>query len=260
MRPTALGLVLAIVSLGAGQEKPADPPTHSGTALIDRMIQAKWDELKLRPATAASDSEFLRRAYLDIVGTIPTLEATEKFLADSSTDKRAKLIDDLLASDAYALNWAEIWAGTLLGYEADRKVDQARALVEKRVKPMFAENKPYDAFVREVITATGQTNSGEEQESDDPAVNPLTMFFARYQKQAGKEMPQALAGKFARVFMGTQIQCAQCHDHPFDKWTQEDFYGMAAFFTQVNVRRDQKPGKDGKDGKDGKGGKDEKGG
>jgi len=240
-------LALALAGLLVGAQEPDQRSANGGRALIDRLVKAKLQDLQLTPAGPADSSEFLRRVSLDITGTIPTLEQVEKFLKDPSPDKRAKLVDDLLASEKYAEHMATIWSNLLVG-NGEGQAQMARFATQKSMKELFAKNVPFDEFARKVITAEGLLPDGrgmakgmmDEDDDDMPeGANGLVALFVTTQRAAGRELPQALAGKFSRVFMGTQIQCAQCHDHPFDKWTQEDFYGMAAFFTQVDVRRNQ---------------------
>jgi hypothetical protein len=249
---------IALATLVAAPQEQDQPSANGGRALIDRMVKAKLQDLQLTAAGPADSSEFLRRATLDITGTIPTLEQVEKFLKDASPDKRTKLVDDLLASEKYAEHMASIWSGLLVG-NGEGQTMAARLAVQKTMKDHFAKNMPFDEFTRQVITAEGVLPDprgmarGMMADDDDmpEGVNGLVAFFVATQRTAQREMPQTLAGKFSRVFLGTQIQCAQCHDHPYDKWTQEDFYGMAAFFTQVNVRRQEmKDDKDAKNDKD----------
>jgi hypothetical protein len=250
-------LALALVGLAAAPQEQDQPSANGGRALIDRLVKAKLQDMQLTAAGSADSSEFLRRASLDITGTIPTLEQVERFLKDGSPDKRVKLVDELLASEKYSEHMATIWSGLLVG-SGEGQMQAARLAVQKTMKDHFAKNVPFDEFARKVITAEGilpdprgmaRGMMGEDEDLPE-GVNGLVGFFVATQRTNQREMPQALAGKFARVFLGTQIQCAQCHDHPYDKWTQEDFYGMAAFFTQVSVRRNEMKDKDGKDAKD----------
>jgi hypothetical protein len=254
-----IALILAACLTISPQDPSQDQPSmNGGRAPIDRMIKAKLQDLKITPAGPSDSSEFLRRVSLDITGTIPSLEQVEKFLKDPSPDKREKLVDELLASEKYADHMATIWSGLLVGNGDEGQAVAARLAVQRTMKEHFAKNVPFDEFARLVITAEGVLPDprpmarGMMDEDDDmpEGINGLVGFYVVTQRQAQREMPQALAGRFSRVFMGTQIQCAQCHDHPFDKWTQEDFYGMAAFFTQVSVRRQMMEDKDGKPGKD----------
>jgi uncharacterized protein DUF1549/uncharacterized protein DUF1553 len=240
-------LALAVAGFLVGGQEQDQPSANGGRALIDRLVKAKLQEIQLTAAGPADSSEFLRRACLDITGTIPTLEQVERFLKDGSPDKRAKLVDELLASEKYAEHMASIWSGLLVG-AGEGQAMVPRLAVQKSMKDLFAKNTPFDEFTRKVITAEGvlpdprgmaKGMMGGDDEDLPEGANGLVAFFVATQRTAQREMPQALAGKLSRVFLGTQIQCAQCHDHPFDKWSQEDFYGMAAFFTQVSVRRNE---------------------
>src|SRR5687767_10385512 len=239
-------LVLALAALAAGPQEQDQPSANGGRALIDRLVKAKLQDVNLTASGPADSSEFLRRVSLDITGSIPTLEQVEKYLKDPASDKRTKLVDELLASEKYAEHMATIWSGLLVG-NGEGQTQAARLAVQKTMKDHFAKNSPFDEFARAVITAEGvlpdprgmaRGMMGEDEDLPE-GVNGLVAFFVTTQRTAQREMPQALAGKLSQVFLGTQIQCAQCHDHPFDKWTQEDFYGMAAFFTQVSVRRQE---------------------
>lgn len=237
MKTTATALLVLSGMLAFGQEAGTGPK-RTGSELIDRHIRAKWEDLGLKPASKAEDAEFVRRVYLDVIGRIPSLSEVERFLGDTSADKRRKVVDELLASETYATNWAGIWAGILIGYDADAREEQARVLVAKSAVPVFAKNTPFDVFARDFMTAKGQTPYRGQKDAGEET-NPATIFYVRYQKSAGKDLPAAVAGKFSRTFLGTQIQCAQCHDHPFDVWTQEDFYGMAAFMQGIAIKREK---------------------
>jgi len=244
-------VAIALAALIAAPQDEGTGPT--GRTLIDAFVRARLKDLNLPQVGPADDAEFLRRASLDITGAIPTMEQVQKFLTDPAADKRAKLVDELLASEKYADHMATVWSGLLVGYGDGGQGGLARLMVHRSMKTLFTKNVPFDEFARQVITAEGTLPVGrgmaqgmmKDDEELPQGVNGLVGFFVATQRTAQREMPQALAGKFSRVFLGTQIQCAQCHDHPFDKWTQEDFYGMAAFFTQVTVRREDK--KDAKD-------------
>jgi hypothetical protein len=238
MRTAFLALLgLALVPAGWAQEK-----APSGPALVDHWVRAKWEELGLKPAPRATDAEFLRRAYLDIVGVIPSVEEAERFLADTDPGKRGKLVEALLRDRRYAEHWATVWSGILVGFDDELREQLARAKEQNDLEEIFAKNVPYDEFARRVITVDGAVYdrpAGMMEASGDkelPAEVGLASYLVRLRRVAGNEFPHAAAGKLTRVFMGVQIQCAQCHDHPFDKWTQEEFYGMASFFTGVVVR------------------------
>ncbi len=246
MRILTLGiLAAAVVSVGFAQETTT--VATSGSALIDQHLKARWDEAGLKPAARASDSEFMRRAYLDLVGVIPSLGEAEKFLADSSSDKRSRLVERLLKDPRYAEHQATIWSGILVGFDNDRQDQAARAEEKDDLVVAFVKNVAYDEFARGVITVDGAVYDyrqvarlPEAEQKNLPKEVGLASYIARQERVAGRQdFPLAMAGKVTRVFMGVQIQCAQCHDHPFDKWTQEEFYGMASFFTGLQAQRQQ---------------------
>ncbi|HXG60220.1 MAG TPA: DUF1549 and DUF1553 domain-containing protein [Planctomycetota bacterium] len=241
MRTAFLALLaVALVPAGWAQEK-----SLSGPALIDHWVRAKWEELGIKPAPRAGDAEFLRRVYLDLVGVIPSAEEAERFLSDTDPGKRAKLVETLLRDRRYAEHWATVWSGILVGFDNERVEQLARAKEQEDLEEIFTKNVPYDEFARRVITVDGAVYDRPAAMMEGSAAKDLpdevglASYLVRLRRVAGNEFPHATAGKLTRVFMGVQIQCAQCHDHPFDKWTQEEFYGMASFFTGVTVRAEK---------------------
>ena len=183
---------------------------------IDALIDQKLAEQGQAPNEAIDDATFLRRVYLDLIGRIPTLEEGENFYAGDPADRRSQLIDDLLACDGYVRHCYHFWADLLrinkrLGInETPDDVEYAYRLW---IKKALRENLPYDEFVRQLVTAEGHS-------WDNGAVG-------YYHRDRG--MPLDNMSNTVRVFLGTRLECAQCHDHPFDDWTQMDYYRMAAF-------------------------------
>jgi len=255
---TILLTAAAMGLLATGYAQDADTTTKlSGSGLIDKWLKAKWEEAGLKPAKKCDEADFMRRAYLDIIGVIPSLEEAEKYLADKSPNKRQKLVETLLKDEHYGEHWGDVWSGILVGFDSDRRDQAARGDETHDLKIMFNKNMPFDEFARAVITVDGAVYEGykkltAEEMKELPKEVPLASYIARQQRVAGKDFPLAMAGKLTRVFMGVQIQCAQCHDHPFDKWTQEEFYGMASFFTGLIARQQTytPPEDKGKDKKD----------
>ncbi|HUR39372.1 MAG TPA: DUF1549 domain-containing protein [Planctomycetota bacterium] len=245
MRMLAIGLLAALVVPASAQDTQTEAK-RSGSALIDYWIKAKWADAQLKPAAKASDVEYMRRVYLDIVGQIPSLEEAEKFLADKSSGKREKLVESLLKDERYADHWADLWSGVIVGFDKDQRAQGMRNEGAHDFHEMLEKNMPYDEFARKVITVEGwvperygpMMMKDDKKEENKPV--GLASYLVRQFREAGKDFPKAVAGKLTRAFMGVQIQCAQCHDHPFDRWTQEEFYGMASFFTEVRVKRDPK--------------------
>ena len=182
---------------------------------IDALVLSKLEQQKLPPNARATDEVFLRRVYLDTVGRIPSLKETQAFLADPAADKRVKLIDQLLASPGYQQNYFNFWAdvlrlkSTTIGGGQSLPAGLAYA---DWLKQSLAANKPYDVMVKELITAEGKTY-------DNGAVG----FYIRDYNMQLDNMAVT-----TQVFLGTQMVCAQCHDHPFDKWSMMDYYQMAA--------------------------------
>jgi len=194
--------------------KPADMATR-----IDAMIETQQRTASVTPAPLVSDVGFLRRVSLDLRGSPPTPEELRAFLADEAPDKRGRLIRAFLADSGYASHWADIWRRALVG-----KAGTSRRFVApifgQWMQSELAANRPYDQLVRTMLTAEGSINE-----------QPETAYLLRYE---GKPFEAASAS--ARQFMGVQIQCAQCHDHPYTGATQRDFLGMAGYFGRMAMQ------------------------
>ena len=192
-------------------------PQHN---YIDRLVDAKLERLKIQPSAPADDRTFLRRVSLDLTGRLPSPEAVRAFLADArpSRVKRAATIETLLASPQYVDHWAVKW-GDLL--QSSRKYLGEKGAYEFQhwIREAIASNRPYDAMVRELLTARGSSY-------DNPAAN-----YFRVTREAKPAME-----KTTQVFLGVRMVCAQCHDHPFERWTQNQYYQMSAFFSAVGIR------------------------
>jgi len=191
---------------------------------IDEAIDAKLRNLRVLPSALATDEQFLRRVYLDVIGLPPTREDHDRFVADRDPAKRAKLVDQLLARPEFADLWTERWAETLKvrsdnnsSFGTDRK---AAFEYYEWIHDQVKKNAPLDRFVQAQLASTGSN-------LQNPAVNLYTML------PQGQYDPKAVAQDVAQVFTGIRVQCAQCHNHPFDRWTQEDYYGFVSFFTGV---------------------------
>lgn len=214
-------LLIAGAALPAGFAQDTRVARSGGKNPIDEILDAKWKELKIKPAARSEDSEFLRRAMIDIVGTIPEPDEVEKFVADTDTKKREKKIEQFLASPDFAGYWADRLASVLNGYR-DRQyptIDALRTWLTEKLKA----GTPWNKVVEELITAKG---SNKDENS--------TAFVV--QQIAKDRTKQVLAVQVSKVFLGIQLQCAQCHDHPFEKWKKDDFQSMVAFFGTTNLR------------------------
>ncbi|CAN5903894.1 DUF1549 and DUF1553 domain-containing protein [soil metagenome] len=182
---------------------------------IDGHVWAKLQKLGITPSEPASDSTFLRRASLDVIGRLPTPEEARAFLADDDPEKRARLIDDLLERPEYADHWATKWMD-LLRPNPYRVGIKATLSLDGWVRDAFRQNLPYDEFVRGIVAAQGSTwHNGA-----------ATVFRDRRD-------PEELTNMFSQLFLGVRLECAQCHHHPFEVYGQKDFYGFAAYFAQV---------------------------
>jgi hypothetical protein len=192
-------------------------PQHN---YIDQKIDAKLQRLKLQPSPVVDDATFLRRVSLDLTGQIPTPKTVQTFLADStpSRQRRSKLIDRLIASPAFTDHWTVKW-GDLLQSSRKYLGDKGVYAFREWIHDSLAANKPFDQMARELLTARGSSY-------DDPAAN-----YFRVTRDAKPTME-----KTTQVFLGVRMVCAQCHDHPFERWTQNQYYQMAAFFSPVGLR------------------------
>lgn len=211
------------------QDKHFKWPKITETSYIDQVVDAKLKYLRIVPSGLCTDEEFLRRAYLDIIGVPPTIDEYQKFIADKSRDKRTELVDILLQRDEFADLWAAKWAEMLKiasdnnsAFGTDRKPAYA---YYQWIREQMKKDTPLDVFVRDQVAATGSN-------IQDPAVNLYTMI------PAGNYDAKAVALDVAQVFTGIRIQCSQCHNHPFDRWTQDDFYGFVSFFTGVKRKEE----------------------
>lgn len=207
-------MLLSALGLPASAAAPSTP--EAMTRRIDELLDQRLAEERVSPAADASDAEFLRRASLDLTGRIPRASEVRQFLADSRIDRRVRLIDRLLDSPTHATHLANTWRRVLLPDTSDFTQFGSDRGFEFWLRQQFVENRPYDALAREVLLAKGPVTQGP------------TLFYTAHENK-----PEALAAATSRVFLGLQIECAQCHDHPHDKWQQDEFWGYAAFFARL---------------------------
>jgi hypothetical protein len=192
----------------------AAPSTKDAVLKIDTILQKDWKKSGLQGNAELDDNTFVRRIYLDIIGRIPTTREVETFLASDLTDKRGKLIDQLLASEGYVQHMFNYWADVLrVTSNGNQTGTITGSAYMNFVKESLRKNQPYDQFVREMVAAQGKAWE--------------TGAIGYYMRDRG--MPLDNMANTVRVFLGTRIECAQCHNHPFDKWSQMQFYKMAAF-------------------------------
>ncbi len=189
------------------------------SSFVDRLLVAQWRRLGIEPSSPAGDYEFLRRACLDVCGTVPTPEEVRAFESDNSPDKRARLIDRLLERPEYAsyfsLKWADILRNRGQGFFTTMQ-RPSTARFAGWIRDCIADNMPYDRFVAELLTASGSQEK-----------NPPTLWYRTVRNN------QDYVESVAQAFLGVRIQCAQCHHHPAERWSQDDYYGLAAVFARV---------------------------
>ncbi|HAV60827.1 MAG TPA: hypothetical protein DCY13_00485 [Verrucomicrobiales bacterium] len=185
---------------------------------VDRHIDAKLRTLRMNPSAVTGDHQFLRRAYLDLLGVLPTAGEARAFVLSPDKKKRQRLIRELLDRPEFAEHWATKWAD-LLRIEEKALDRKGVELFHRWIRESIADNKPVDQFVREIITARGSTYQ-----------NPPANFYR------SARTPITRAETAAQVFLGTRLQCAQCHNHPFDKWTQDDYYDWAGLFARIDYK------------------------
>ncbi|MBX7255081.1 MAG: DUF1549 and DUF1553 domain-containing protein [Candidatus Hydrogenedentes bacterium] len=192
---------------------------------VDKLIFDKLKKLRIPPAELCSDETFVRRVYLDILGVVPTVDETKAFLADTAPDKREKLIDTLLQRPEFPELWAMKWADLLRVQTIANTVDRkALQRYNDWLRQSITANKPLDQLVRELLTAQGGNFTA-----------PATNFYV------AEPSPTQMAENVAQVFLGIQIKCAQCHNHPFERWTMDDYYAFSAFFAQVGSKGSSDP-------------------
>jgi len=222
-------IIQAWIAVGAKgtEKKPAGPVTRAAlqpaevAQLIDREISATLAAAKIPASPYAADAEFLRRLSLDITGKPPTGEAAAKFLADADGTKRAKLIDSLLGSDDYGRHFAERWVNLFYLATVNQRPPSPEPFVDWLGKELN-DGTRWDEVVRAVLTANGPIDEA-----------PQGLFFYYNGDMNGQFTPKILAGNIGQVFLGVQLQCAECHHHPFSSWKQGDFWAVAAFFAQT---------------------------
>jgi hypothetical protein len=253
----AVAIFLAPAAMAVAADAPPTPERLTAqTEQINKLIAAKWSEAGIKkPADRAKDSEFLRRVFIDLLGRIPTVEECKDFEGDSSSNKRQKLVHRLLYSteyqprvggvpvvdenkkkvvvsysDQYAEHWANVWTVWLMSRTAHKDY---REKLNYWLEGQFANNTPYRDLVTELLTAKGANNK-------NGAVNFVMYHLGdktpdEKRSTAGPFDAVPITSRVTRLFLGLQTQCTQCHDHPFNKeWNQSDFWGVNAFFRQVN--------------------------
>lgn len=211
-----LGNVDLFQALIPRKEEVKDYPALSENNFVDRLVYARLKKLNIVPAPLAADAEFLRRVSLDLIGTLPTAEEARRFLTDKRPNRRELFVNELFQRPEFAEFWAMRWSDLL---RVDREVLGHKSAYEmyRWIRESFAEHKPLDVFAREIVAAEGPL-------SEVPQGNLYKVV-----TQHGEQ-----AATVSQVFLGVRIACAQCHHHPYDRWSQTDYYGMQAYFEQLS--------------------------
>ncbi|MCH8045757.1 MAG: DUF1553 domain-containing protein [Planctomycetes bacterium] len=217
-----VGVFRATIPLGAKVENL--PPAKN---YIDTAIYAKLKVIGIPPSPICDDATFLRRTANDIAGRLPTREEAEQFLVDKSADKRARWVDKLLASTDYADYFANKWSSVLRNKRRQTSYKHGTFAFHAWIRDSLHNNKPYDEFVRDIVAAKGEIGQ-----------HPPVAWY-REVNTSSQQLEDT-----AQLFLGLRIQCARCHHHPFEKWSQDDYYGFAAFFSRVGKKKGEQAGED----------------
>lgn len=207
------------------REDFASEPFDSWTK-IDELVSKKWQRVKVAPSDLCDDATFLRRVYLDLTGLPPSSDQVRNFLSDTTPtqEKRSKVIDELIGSEPYIDYWTNKWADLL---QVNRKFLGVDGSVKFRdwIRTAIKENRPYDQFAREILTASGSNNE-----------NPPASYFKVLRN------PEDTMENTTHLFLGIRFNCNKCHDHPFERWTQDQYYEMASYFAQFSLEKDEASG------------------
>jgi hypothetical protein len=237
----------ALAGPGDGTQTSQGPSAADVAAQVDALFEQVWKEAGLEPRKRSTDAEFLRRASLDVAGAIPSSEQALRFLLDASPDKRERLITELLEDTGYARTMALRWAYLLVGRDFLFRAMNQRAGAMRRMDSMEESESSYDAgpvpplvgWLEDKLDADegwDAITTGLLSATGEVPQNGAAQYIVRYARDGKAE---EITGNAMRVFQGLQIQCAQCHDHPYTDWTQQDFYGVAAFFARIAARRER---------------------
>jgi len=199
----------------------ADDTASRVATEVDRAIVKELKAAKIEPAKLANDEDFFRRVSVDLAGAVPTAREVTLFGLNTDPSKRAKVIDQLLTSDEYAASWARYWRDVILLRATNMRAPLVNQAFLEWMTDALRQNRSWDKITTDLLTATGEVRD-----------NGKTALFFAHEGDANE-----IAGEVSRVFMGIQIQCANCHNHPWDRWKREQFHEIAAFFPRVTVRR-----------------------
>ena len=205
----------------AGKPGAAEPAAGSDAAVIatiNAKIRQSWEDNEVKPSPVADDEEWLRRVYLDVVGHVPPVEEIEKFVTDKDAAKRAKVVEKLLDDPAYVRNWTTVWTNLAIGQQTPDKT--SRLGMQRFFREAFAKNRPWNEVVHDLVAAEGHF---EENGATNFLLAQMTM----------QDEGVLATAKTTRLLLGIQVQCTQCHNHPFNDWKQDQFWQYNAFFRQA---------------------------
>ena len=240
--PLVVTALISLLAVADGAKRPAarwasyDLPQ---VATINKRMIASWKEWEIKPSQNATEGEWCRRVYLDVIGRIPTVSELYAFTKSKDKSKKRTLVNRLLYderyTEEYARNWTTVWTNVLIGRSGgtERNSLTSREGMQKYLRDCFARNKPYDRMVRDLVAAVGSSKPGAE--NFNGATNFLTM-------KVNEEKGTLATAATARIFLGLQVQCTQCHNHPFNEWKQQKFWEFNAFFRQTRALRRFRPG------------------
>jgi hypothetical protein len=221
--------------MAGGPLAAAPPEVPPQTEMINELIEQGWIDYEVKPSPEVDDALWCRRVYLDILGRIPSLDELEQFMRDRESGKHARLVERLLYdeqyTEQYARNWSTIWTNILIGRSGGNERGDLtnREGMQKYLRDAFAQNRSYNRLVYELVTATGATKPGTD--NFNGAVNFLI-------GKVNEDNAVLATSSTSRIFLGLQVQCTQCHDHPFNQWKQQRFWEFNSFFRQaVGLRR-----------------------
>jgi len=232
----ALVVMASAVSLAAPpNESVAEHYGLPQVKFINERVAAGWADGGLQPSGDATDGEWCRRVHLDLIGRVPTVKELQAFVADSSPAKKATLVGRLLGDDSvdeYARNFTDVWTTVLIGRDVTNE-RVSRPGMRQYLRRTLSQNKPYDQFMVELVTASGMNANRKGLEGFNGATN----FLSGKMEEMGVENGVQATAKTAQVFLGLQVQCTQCHNHPFNKGKQNQFWELNAFFRQTRALR-----------------------
>ncbi len=236
-QPNWLVLVLAgwILAFSIDCEAAAQEPVSGGQVeRINELVAQTWADYSLTPSVDATEGEWCRRVYLDLLGRIPSISELQEYVEDKSSSKKERLVQRLLFDDQYtgeyARNWTTIWTNLLIGRTGGTQNNSmiSRPGMQKYLRDSFARNKPYHQLVSELVTANGRVAPGSEN------FNGAANFLI---DKVNEEQAAQATASTTKLFLGLQVQCTQCHNHPFNDWKQQKYWEMNAFFRQVKAFR-----------------------